>query len=217
MEQLLDLLLQNPWLILLIIFGILGNLGGSAAQKARRKQQREARQRRVREVLEEQRKGNDPFEEPAVTTTTRRIEDAGDDVGRRIRDILGRAQGERESEAVVEFVEPVVPTVPDRGGDVVGGGIHPVFETSLTKFEGGAAHVFEVSDFQRFADDLSDMDDDASRAEKRRVRLEVERRRRERRQRLPRGLKPQQVVLSSLLLGPPRALRSLEEESGRPG
>lgn len=205
MDQLIDLLLRNPWLILLIVFGVLGNLGSSPAQKAAKKKRMEERARRHRELkerLERERSGSDPFEEPAVQEASRRVERSGDEVSRRIREILGRAQGDASSATTLaEPVRaPVVPsTVPERGGDVVGG-------LDVTKFDVEEMGQLDVSDFEGFADALTEMDDGASRQQLPRDLSPP------RRPNLPRGLRPNQLILAQLLMGPPRAFTEYDSE-----
>lgn len=209
MDQIFDILMNNKWLLILIIFGILGNLGGSSAQKARKNREREAKAKRVRELVEQQRTGNDPFAEPAVETTSKRVEEAGEDVSQRIRDILGRAQAAPEPPIAVEAVPVVLDRAEARENDRTVGQVmrEAQFETSLTAFEGGFDTQLEVSDFKGFAAQLTDMDNDRRLAVSRGVWHRPK-------ANLPFGLNPQQLVVAQLLMGPPRALQPFENVEG---
>lgn len=203
MDQLLDLLLRNPWLILLIVFGVLGNLGQSPAQKAakrKRAEERARRHRELRERLDRERSGHDPFAEEAVDESRRRVEQSGDEVSKRIREILGRAQGAPAPEAERPVPVAASPRVADRGGEFVGG-------LAATTFEVEEMAELEVSDFQGYADTLTEMDNRPAQA----LPADISP---PRQARLPRGLKPNQFLLAQLLMGPPRAFEEYSDQQG---
>ncbi|MCB9892712.1 MAG: hypothetical protein H6832_14375 [Planctomycetes bacterium] len=210
MKDLIRFLLDNPILLVFVVMAILGNLGGSATAKARRRKVQQEKRKRIEEALGRGQRGNDPFDEPAAQTGTKRIEEAGDEVARRIREILGRAQG--APPATRE--EPPVPDAQQlrqerRDAEEA---------RARASFEAAAAlDSIELtpSEFDQRADGLTDMDDALGavrRVPPRRILPVVPG---VGRTALPTGMSPRQLVIAQMVLGPPRATSGFDDEASR--
>ncbi|MCA8970147.1 MAG: hypothetical protein KDC95_10200 [Planctomycetes bacterium] len=210
MKELIRFLLDNPILLVFVVMAILGNLGGSATAKARRRKAQQEKRKRIDEALGRGQRGNDPFDEPAAQTGTKRIEETGDEVARRIREILGRAQGAPAAKRD-EVPVPDAQQLRQERRDAEELRARASFEAAaaLDSIDSMA------SEFEKRADDLTDMDDTLGAVRHVPPRRIVPVAREVGRAALPTGMSPRQLVIAQMVLGPPRAMSSFDDEASR--
>ncbi len=189
MERLLEFLLGHPWLLVFLVIGILGNLGGN-------KQKRPQRPRTPRTPTWDEPLGSDPDEDARQA----------EDLGRRVRELLGEAPPREEPVVEIEpprLVEPEELRATSQ--DLSGATLRERMARADTDRE--SASSTHMESFER---DLADLSREKMGAIERggagvqglSVRAAT----------LPLGLTPRSMVAATFIFGPPRALRRYEEE-----
>lgn len=210
MQDLLDFLLQNPWLVLLIIMGVLGNLGSSAA----RRQSRPGRTRSPRRGV------GDDGEGPTPTRTAPRppAEADEEEIARRIRDVLvGRPRPEAPPQRPPTVQRGRRPLVQDRGlhaEEPPAGAPAPASVDDLVSADLGRLETSDLGGLE--ADDLGTLTGRPSSLAESSVPAWIEVKAAARgTRRLPLGLSPRQAFLSMFILGEPRAFASYDDDPSR--